>query len=159
MTAPMKKRLPLIGLGLVALAPLVVTVACGGKIAPETSPVAAMDSAPIPLSSAWPLCPRDSAALPLPSSPDPDRLEMCTRFCNHLSECAHCSQASCLPTCVEDGLKTRTCGGVHAAWVRCVVEQTSAKTSCGAVPACDPEYCAYAICGTPPDVPARPECH
>jgi hypothetical protein len=170
----MKSRVPLFLLGLVGLAPIAVTAACGGKVLgtdtsdPQTGATsgpgatgtgAAKPPAPLadpPLSSAYPPCPADSTPLPLPPSPDPTVLAQCRKFCDRNFACLGCSYGTCMPNCLSDALSTRPSGAPYVAWMNCLLAHDS---TCAAQPACDAEYCAYVRSASSPSAPLPPECH
>jgi hypothetical protein len=160
----MRSRTPLVVLALVAVAPLVVTttVACGGKMIAEgtsSEPAAAAGGTTAPTSvptTAWPPCAADSTPVPMPASPEPELLDLCTKACDRTFDCLRCSYGSCLPSCMLDGLATRECAKPFVAWRKCVLSHP--EQACGAVPECDPQYCEYLRCGSAPGAPTYPQC-
>lgn len=90
---------------------------------------------------------------------DPELVSLCTQHCNRNLACLGCSYGSCVPTCLNDGLKSRPCGAAFVAWQKCFRAHSMDDDKCGSVPAWDAEYCAYATCGAAPGAPVPSECH
>ena len=160
----MKNSFAATTLGVAALTPVLVMMACGGKVAGDTSadaPATAETAtgATPSLSTKLAPCPADSAPLPVQDGADPELLSLCTQLCDRNFACLGCSYGSCVPTCLNDGLKSRPCGAAFVAWQRCVRAHSTDDHKCGSVPACDAEYCAYATCGASPGAPVPSECH
>jgi hypothetical protein len=170
----MKSRVPLFLLGLVGLAPIAVTAACGGKVlgtdtvdpqpgaasgpgatATGTGKPTAAPADP-PSTSLLPPCTADSTPLPMPGAPDPVLLTQCQKFCDRNFTCVGCTYGTCMPNCMSDALPTRPSGAPYVAWMNCLLAQAP---TCSAQPACDAEYCAYVRSASSPSAPLPPECH
>src|SRR3954447_5766075 len=139
----------LLFLGVVALGPIAVTAACGGKVAGTDDvdkPSVAVGVAPsapgatAASTSALPPCGADSTPSPLPDPPDPQVLAQCQTFCDRNFTCAGCTYGTCLPNCMWDAIPTRPSGAPYVAWMTCLLAHDPV---CGVQPACDAEYCAY----------------
>jgi hypothetical protein len=166
----MKSRIALFLLGLVGIAPIAVTAACGGKVTatdnvdpgsaspsgPGATSTSTATAARASSSSGLQPCTSDSTPLPLPGSPDPVLLGQCQQFCNRNFTCVGCTFGTCMPNCMSDALATRPSGAPYVAWMNCLLAHDA---TCGAQPACDAEYCAYVRSNSSPSAPDPPECH
>ena len=170
----MKARVPLLLLAIAGIAPVAVTVACGGKVTgtdkvdqesiSATAPGASGDGATsgstaTPAATAPPgglqPCAADSTPLPLPASPDPVLLAQCRTFCDRNFACVGCTYGTCMPNCMSDSLATRPSGAPYVAWMSCLLAHDA---TCGGQPACDAEYCAYVRSNSSASAPDPPEC-
>lgn len=171
----MKSRIPLFFLGVVGIAPIAVTAACGGKLIGQdeddeesVSPrgsgatgtgatsTSTATSAAQPSSSGLQPCPSDSTPLRMPDSPDPVLVAQCQKFCDRNFTCVGCTYGTCLPNCMSDALSTRPSGAPYVAWMNCLLAHDA---TCGLQPACDAEYCAYVRSASSPSAPDPPGCH
>jgi hypothetical protein len=168
----MKSRVPVVLLGVIAIGPVAVIAACGGKVsgadkadlgsvAPgttaTTTPTATSASGSEPWSKGQlPPCPADSTPLPLPQAPDPVLLAKCQKYCELNFACVGCTYGTCLPNCMFDGLSTRPSGAPYVAWMDCLLAHGS---TCTVEAACDAQYCAYVRSASSPSAPDPPECH
>lgn len=146
----MRNRVSAAALGFFAVAPF-IAIACGGKIAPDTSvgaSVATSDNAPAP-SSTWPPCPADSNYAPVRGEHDKAIVDLCTRFCNRAFDCVKCTYGSCMASCLADTAGGE-CGAKAVTWMTCTL--SPGNDHCGVSRGCLAEYCDYFKCGSTPGV-------
>ncbi len=170
----MKHAISLLVLGVVTIVPIVVTVACGGRVAgtgqvddgatPPSDPGAAATPSATATATAGGLsssvglqpCPADSTPPAVPDAPNPVLLAQCKQLCERRFACEGCTYGTCLPNCLNDALASRPSGAPYVAWMTCLLAHDA---TCGGQPACDAEYCAYVRSGSSPEAPDPPECH
>jgi hypothetical protein len=165
---PMKSAVPLCLLAAIGVAPMLVSAACGGRLASDGETDAKSQSAradngepsPTPPAHSSPAdlapCPADSTPLPMPYAPDPKLVAQCEQFCERNFTCVGCTYGTCLPNCMFDALATRPSGAPYVAWMTCLLAH---EATCGPQPACDAEYCAYVRSASSPSAPLPIECH
>jgi len=136
----------------VAVAPVILTIGCGGRILQASDDSSADGTATAttttPVLMTGPPCASDSAPIPIPANIDPMILSVCTQVCNRETTCEKCASVDCMPSCIEDASKL-DCGSAARAEDQCLLDHAD-ETACGAPPSCSATYCTYANCGVMP---------
>jgi hypothetical protein len=147
----MKTHVSLFVLLLVAAMPVAPTLACGGKIEqgdPVSNPndSATSTATTTPPASTLTACPADSAPIHVPANIDAQILATCTASCNHAFDCAGCTWASCVPSCIGDALD-EPCGALSQKSNACNGQLDSRM--CSGTAECAAAYCDYLKCADP----------